>query len=310
MRARKVGLALGGGGARGALQVGALRALVEAGIEPDFVVGTSIGSINAAMLGLHGATKECVHELELAWRDAQHADLLPSNYVWLTVRSLFGRGGNQLEEGMRTFLDAHGVTRTLQFGQLRGLPVYFVAADLNSGRSLLYGKDPKALVIDGIMASAALPPWVQPKERDDSILVDGGTVSNVPVEAALGLGATEVIALDVAEPLSSLHEEKSIGPWLNKLIATVQRRHLDLELALAEALQVPVRYIWLRRDPPIPVWDFEHSDELIATGYTVAKSAIESWRPEEQSRRSLRSRLAQLAVWTGRRTKTELQARE
>lgn len=58
---------LAGGGARGTLQVGAQRALLEAGIQPDLVVSTSVGAINAVFLGLHGFTPEALDLLETAW---------------------------------------------------------------------------------------------------------------------------------------------------------------------------------------------------------------------------------------------------
>ena len=64
---RSLAFVLAGGGARGALQVGALRALLESGIRPDLLVGTSIGAINAAFLGLHGYTTESLDLLKAAW---------------------------------------------------------------------------------------------------------------------------------------------------------------------------------------------------------------------------------------------------
>src|SRR3970282_1559461 len=88
---RKLAFVLGGGGARGALQVGALRAVLEAGYQPDLLVGTSIGAVNASYLAINGFNQESLVGLARAWHDAAHADLLPANYLWLTVRSLFRR---------------------------------------------------------------------------------------------------------------------------------------------------------------------------------------------------------------------------
>jgi NTE family protein len=279
MGKRKLAFVLGGGGARGALQVGALRALLEAGHAPDLTVGTSIGALNAAFLGLHGFNAVALTALEDAWRDAAAADLLPSRYVWLTVRTLFGRGGVHREEQMRAFLADHGLTPDLRFGDLRGVPARLVAADLNSFRPAIYGATPDDLVQDGVLASGALPPWMHPLERNGRLLLDGGMVSNVPIEPALNAGATEIVALDISEPNAPPSDEFGFGAWLNKLSNTVLMRQFELELALAEARQVPVRRLWLRFEHIVALWDFSHTDELMAAGYALAKAEIADWRP-------------------------------
>jgi len=88
MPARVLAFVMSGGGARGALEAGALRALLEAGIRPDMLVGTSIGAVNAACLALNGLDGTGLAGLETAWRDAAAADLLPANYLWQTLRAL------------------------------------------------------------------------------------------------------------------------------------------------------------------------------------------------------------------------------
>ena len=127
--------------------------------------------------------------LEDAWRDAAAADLLPSRYVWLTVRTLFGRGGAHREEQMRAFLTDHGLTPDLRFGDLHGVPTRLVAADLNGFRPAIFGAAADDLVQDGVLASGALPPWMHPLERNGRLLLDGGMVSSVPIEPALNAGA-------------------------------------------------------------------------------------------------------------------------
>src|SRR5512135_1064127 len=85
---KHLAVVLGGGGARGALQVGALRALFEHGYKPGLLVGTSAGAINAAFLAIHGASLNGIDRLEAAWHQAAQIDLLPSNYVWTALRSV------------------------------------------------------------------------------------------------------------------------------------------------------------------------------------------------------------------------------
>jgi NTE family protein len=270
---KPLAFALGGGGARGALQVGAVRALLEAGYQPDLLVGTSIGAVNATYLALHGPTLTSLPGLIEAWHDAAAADLLPANYLWLTVRVLFNRAGWRPYHRMRDFFIAHGATPDLRFGDL-GTRLILVAADLNTGRSVLYGADPQQSVLEGLLASTALPPWVRPLEKDGQFLVDGGVVSTLPIEPALVQGAREIIALDLADPREVPVEAHGFGPFLGKLMNTIERRQQEMELALAEARDVPAWRIALQGEQPVPIWDFSHTDELIERGYMIAGEEI------------------------------------
>ncbi|RME48563.1 MAG: hypothetical protein D6791_03030 [Chloroflexi bacterium] len=273
---------LGGGGGRGALQVGALRALLEANIRPDLLVGTSAGAANAAFVAVRGFTSETLSELEAVWRDAAEADLLPANYLWLTVRMLFNRPQEHPRYRIRNFFVSHGLSPDLRFGDIQGPRLILVATDLNNGCPVLYGEDPEQSVLEGLLASTALPPWTYPLEVGDHLLMDGGVVSNLPIEPALSQGATEIIALDLAEPRAVAPSASGFGPFLTKLTITVEQRQIDLEMALAEARGVPVHRIALRADAPIPLWDFTHADTLITRGYEIAQREIATWQPDRR----------------------------
>lgn len=275
----RLAFVLSGGGARGALQVGAIRALLEAGFRPDLLVGTSIGAANATYLAMRGVSLDAIEGLVEAWHTASEADLLPANYLWLTLRVLFNRGGRQPTDRIRNFLVAHGLPPDLRFGDIQGVRLILVAADLNAGCPVLYGLEPQQSVLEGLLASTALPPWVHPLEKDGRFLIDGGVVSNLPVEPALALGAQSIIALDLADPRVIPTGGPSFGPFLGKLMRTIEKRQTDLELALAAAHGVPVRHIVLRGDEPIPVWDFQHTDELIARGYEIVHREMAHWPP-------------------------------
>jgi NTE family protein len=272
--------ALGGGGARGALQVGALRALLEAGYQPEVLAGTSIGAINAAYLALHGVTLAGIEGLIQAWDDASRADLLPQNYLWLTLRAIFRRPDAFTSNRLRDFILAHGLHAELRFGDLQGVRLVLVAADLNGGCTVVYGRDPEGSVLEGLLASTALPPWVGPIEREDQLLVDGGLVSNLPIQAALEAGAAEIIALDLSEPGDLSQEGLGFGPFLGRLLHTIDCRQAELEMALAEAHRVPVHAIRLRPEHSVPVWDFSHTQELIELGYRLAQAEVQVWQGE------------------------------
>jgi NTE family protein len=288
MKGSRRAFVLGGGGARGALQAGALRALLEAGVQPDLVIGTSVGAINGAYLAIRGFTSESLAGLESAWHDAAVADLLPANYLWLTVRMLFNRAGSDAGHSLRHFLVNHGLSPHLRFGQLEGPRFICVAADLRSGELVLYGTDPDHSVLNAVLASTALPPWVRPLVQDDCLLMDGGLVSNLPIEPALTQGATEIVALDLADPRLLWPPVGGIGPFLFQLRNTMEQRQIYLEKQLAAAHKVPVYHVTLWPESPVPIWDFGRPAALIESGYALMQGYLaehpELTRPAPSSR--------------------------
>lgn len=291
---RPLAFVLSGGGARGALQVGALRALLEADIHPDLLVGTSIGAANATFLALHGFTSAGLEALMATWQAAAAAELVPVNVLRLTLRLLFNRAGGRPEHRPRDFFIAHGVTPDLRFGDL-GVRLILVAADLNAGRPILYGADPQQSVLEGLLASTALPPWMHPLEKDGQLLIDGGVISNLPIEPALRQGAREIIALDLADPRETPVDAPGFGPFLGKLMNTVEQRQREVEIALAAAQGVPVRYIALYSDAPIAIWDFQDVAARAGRGYEIARQAIATWQHERP--RGWRAWLLALGGW-------------
>ena len=265
---------LGGGGARGALQVGALRALLEAGIQPDMLVGTSIGAVNAAFLAKYGLSQESLPQLEKSWHVAAEADLLPRHYLWLTIRMLFNRSGTDVQQHIRDFLVDQGLDPALRFGDLSGPRLFLVAADLQKGGVALYGTDPSQSILEGVLASTAILPWVRPLERDDHLLVDGGILSNLPIEPALSHGATEIIALDLADPRPVDLGVGDIGPFLFHLAYSVQQRQIHLEKKLAAQHGVPVHHIQLRGESPVAVWEFPRATSLFEPGYKLTREYL------------------------------------
>ena len=275
---KQLAFVLGGGGARGALQAGALKALYEAGLRPDLLVGTSIGAVNAAFLALHGFNMPSVEKLAVVWRKASTADLLPANYLWLTVRNFFGRPSSYSAQRIRDFFIRQGLAPEIRFADIRHVRLILVASDLNRGQPVLYGQNEEDSILEAVLASATLPPWVTPFEKDGRYLMDGGTVSNLPIEPALSVGATEIIALDLLDPRDVQEEDYGFGPFLGRLIYTVEKRQQDLEIALALARGVPATHIHLQGKNSYPLWDFQHTEELLAMGYEITKNEIKKRR--------------------------------
>jgi NTE family protein len=269
---------LGGGGARGAMQVGALRALFEAGYKPDLLVGTSIGAVNAAGLALWGVNLDGITTLERAYQAMAEADLMDSHLERLALRALSGQQNYKGSQRIREFMISAGLSPDLRFDQVKNVRLGLVCADLNSGQTLIHGEDPTESVLDGLMASIAIPPWFAPVEEEGRYIVDAGAVSNLPIESAIRLGATEIIALDLNDPASWIGNVRGSNQHTDHLIYTVLQRQSYMETAFAEAQGVPVECVELRSSPAAPLWDFGSYKDLIETGYAIASRTISDWR--------------------------------
>lgn len=269
---------LSGGGARGALQVGALYALLEAGYRPDMLVGVSIGAANAAFLALHGFSRQSLDRLKSSWLESMQINLLPSNYIWLAVRAMMRRSSHDPARRIRDFFISNGLTPELTFGDLKELRLVIVSADLNTGQPVLHGLEPDTKVLDALLISTALPPWVMPVKDKEHYYVDGGVVSNLPVEPAIRAGAGQIIALDLLDARSLQGFGMHLPEFIDKLTTATEKRHLTLELELAAARGVPTQYIGLTGSTFVPFWDFSKTPDLIEEGYRIAHQALDQLR--------------------------------
>jgi NTE family protein len=261
---------LGGGGARGAMQVGALRALIEAGYVPDLLVGTSIGAVNATGLALWGADLQGIERLEYTFEEASNENIMDPRIALLLVRALSGHRHRRTSRRVREYFISKGIRPDLRFCEMRGVRLALVSANLDSGQPVIYGFDPGQSVLEGLLASIAVPPWFEPIEKDGGLIVDGGVLSNLPIEPALRMGATEIIALDLNDFGSASGVAGKVNQRLEKFIFAIIERQRCLETEIAEQQGVPVHHIRLTSSPPVPVWDFSSFRELVQVGYEIA----------------------------------------
>jgi NTE family protein len=274
---------LGGGGARGAMQLGALRALLEAGYKPDLLVGTSIGSVNAAGLALWGTNPEGITALEQAYRMMAEGHVMDQRPGQLAFHALSGRPNQTGTQRIADLAVSMGLAPDLRFAQVPHARLAMIGSDLESGRTVVYGQDPNAPVLEGLLASVAIPPWFAPVEKDSRFVIDGGLLSNLPIEPALTLGATAIIALDLMDEPASLHENSAgASQRLERLVFAVLQRQTFMETALAEARGVRVHHMRLRSSPSIPIWDFSKHRELIQIGHDIARREIADWWKNEE----------------------------
>ncbi|MDT7835172.1 patatin-like phospholipase family protein [Aquabacterium sp. OR-4] len=177
----RIGLALGGGAARGFAHIGVIQVLEEAGIKPDLVTGTSAGSLVAAMYA-SGKSGAELARLALAMDESAITD-------W----SFPGRGLIRGEALARYVREQCG-NRLIE--QLP-LPLGIVATDLDSGDAVLFRRGDTGAAV---RASSAVPAVFQPVKIGTREYVDGGLVSPVPVRFAREMGAQLVLAVDISTP--------------------------------------------------------------------------------------------------------------
>jgi len=246
---------LAGGGSLGAVEVGMLEALVEAGIVPDLVVGASVGAIN----GVHFAgapDPDGVARLAEVWRRIGRGDVFPVGVV-RSLRALLGASESLVSpDALRGLLDAHLPCDVLEE---TALPVHVVATDFTSGEEVVVSR---GSATEAVMASAAIPAVFPPVLLDGRHLVDGGIANNTPIGAGARLGAGRIIVLPTgfschAEPLP----RKPIGAALHalnlliarQLVSDVQRLRGDIDLHVVPPLCPLAR----------TAYDFSGTDELI-----------------------------------------------
>lgn len=206
----KIGLALGGGGAKGAAEVGVLKVLEEAGVHVDYIVGTSIGSIVG---GLYAAGYSA-SELETMFQTQEWLSLLTDRKASLNnepyttidgVTYIFGfpvmdrnsRGigvmsGGRIEQMIDSMASVKGCT---DFESLK-IPFRCVTADIREAKEVILSK---GILCKALRASMSIPGIFKPVEHNGRLLVDGGMLNNLPVDVCRQMGADIVIAVDLQQ---------------------------------------------------------------------------------------------------------------
>ena len=253
---------LGGGGQLGAGEVGMLRALLERGLTPDLVVGTSVGAINGAAIASEPSLA-MVEKLAGTWSDIERSDVFAG--------SLFER----LATLARTRTNLHDnvalqatLTEALPIALIEDLPVRFQCVAASIERAAEHWFTSGSLV-DAVLASAAVPGILPPVEIGGEHFIDGGIVNSIPVNRALQLGAARIFVMHVGRLDRPLEPPR--WPWEVALVAfEIARRHRflgDLE-ALPDTVEV---HVLPTGQPEAP----RYSD-LSALRYRVSGDAGES----------------------------------
>lgn len=229
---KKIGLALGGGFARGLAHIGVLEVLEREGIPIDIIAGTSIGSAVGALYARET-------NAALVKKQAQSLDW---KRVAALVDPIFSKGG--LLGGRRVTKLLEHFIGDIRFDKLE-IPLACVATDLYSGEEVIIDKGP---VIDAVRASISIPLIFSVVKKDGRFLVDGGLVNQVPISVAKQMGADFVIAVDVvpnrterANYLAKHKENKEPGIFqvMVQTIYLATYRNAELATDLADVVIHP-----------------------------------------------------------------------
>jgi NTE family protein len=197
----RVAFVLGGGGHMGAYEVGMLHALLEAGVMPDLVVGTSVGAINGAAIAADPSLGT-VDRLRSIWLGLDEDRIFGGSLLSGAATFVRSRTHLHSNQQLRELIEA---LLPRDFGDLV-VPFQCCAASIERAAEHWFSAGPLA---DAILASAAVPGVLPPVEIDGEHFVDGGVVNSIPISRAVELGAKEIYVLHVGRIDSPLTVPKT-----------------------------------------------------------------------------------------------------
>jgi NTE family protein len=277
---KRFGLVLSGGGARGLAQVGVLKALEEEGLRPDFIVGVSIGSIIGGLYASgYTATRLEKAVRDLDWKELlQLSDAADRRVLAIDQKSMADRSiltlhldglqpvlptaasnGQRLLSALNTLV-IQGLYHNTDFDSL-AIPFRAVATDLHSGQRVVLRSGNLA---EALRASSAIPVMYSPVARDGMLLVDGGLVSNVPVDVAREAGCDIVVAVNTTSPLRTPEQLSNVLETLDQVFNVMMIKQAEDLCRLADMVIAPGL-------GNAAATDFSNPDSLIAIGYAEGK---------------------------------------
>lgn len=179
---------LSGGSSLGAVQVGMLRALDKSGIRPDFIVGTSVGALNGAVIA-DGGGAASIERLAKLWMSLKRADIFPVGPIHGALGYYGLKNSLVRSDPLRRLIE-----RSIAFSRFEDavIPLHVIATNVKTGAEELISK---GNLIDALLASTAIPGVFPPVAVNDMTLMDGGVSNNAPISHAIQLGATKIYVL-------------------------------------------------------------------------------------------------------------------
>lgn len=275
----KIGLALGGGGARGACHIGVLKSLERRGIIPDIISGTSAGSMIGAMYASHASADTVEEKYTQHVNGEDFKDLgfryIPNNEKDDSVFSqVFKQMKNQyilmvsstrksLVKNERLAKAANNLFESNQFDDLK-IPLIVTATDLISGKPMLYKA---GNVVDAVVKSSSIPGFVEPTYIDNRMLLDGGIVFPTPVPPLVG-ECDFIIAVNISKAFNTSEEPDNIFEITNRA-RDISTLHLNSYLLKQSDFVISPEHEDVH-------WSaFDRTEEFIENGYNAAESEME-----------------------------------
>jgi NTE family protein len=262
---------LSGGGSLGAVQVGMLAALDARGFRPDLLVGTSVGALNAAYLGVNGYDSGTIDRLAAIWRQIRRADVFPFDPLRQAMALAGRRQSLCSPRPLRRLIESNLSIENLEDARIA---LHIVTTDVMSGEEVLLSSGDAA---SAILASAAIPAVFPPVSRDGRLLMDGGVADNAAVSHAIRLGADRVIVLPAGYSCALL------APPATPIAAATHA----ITLLIEQRLIVEVAHLADRADiivlPPLcpvsvsPI-DFGATDDLMSGARRTAGKWLDAGR--------------------------------
>jgi len=244
---KKTALVLGGGAARGLVHLGILKAFQREGIKFDFVVGTSIGALFAAIWAL-GLDLEEVEQkaIRITARDILDIGILRMGLC----------KGSKLEYLIQEILKTKG------FEDIK-MPLFIVTTDIEEGVAVVHNS---GKLTEIVRASCSIPGIYRPVEIDGRIMVDGGITNNVPVSVAKAQGATHVVAVDAGYCI----KKSGVNNMLNLIIQSIQIMGDRLNVYDTKGADIVLR----PELGEIDQTEFDKANEIIQKGRNIAELHI------------------------------------
>jgi len=267
--AKKIGLVLGGGGARGIAHLGVVKALDERGFEPDAIAGCSMGAIVGALVGKGMSPSEIIK----AFQDMRPHELLDFGAMGGII------GGDGIKKKIAEYVPEN-------IEDLK-IPLKVTAVDVQTGQLVIFGKGP---LVPALRATSSLPGILSPTRHMGRTFIDGGLLNNLPTDVIRTMTLSPVVAVDVAAPPNrrlDFDHHKSLFDKLKKLTRG-DFRTLTIELFM-KSFDIPAAVITemrLSMNPPellirpkldvnFGVEDIGRAEEAYKEGYRAAVEALD-----------------------------------
>jgi predicted acylesterase/phospholipase RssA len=267
-------MVMSGGGNYGALEAGALEVLLEAGIQPDLWVGTSAGGLNAILMASDPTLNGTRHLQEL-WRKARPVPQGGASIFTATRRFATGMESLFPNEPIAEFIGSHMPAGCKTFGDVydrTGKRAFALAVEYPACVARVFGEKRDDRLLDGAMATSALPPYFPPWRVGAKRYLDGGLAANLPLRVAVEYGANEILAMSIEGDIIMLEGSGIInisGFALGTMIGQLTANQLEW----TRAAGVQVHFLRLDAGSVRP-WDFTQADALIDRGRQLARAFL------------------------------------